>query len=251
MPEFLPVLMVAVISLLVLFIMFSGEILFPSGSSGSPPESVEEIEIGSYFPVVYSEVEYIPVKFSGEVRHGLLENVQKCYDFKLERNISNGIISFSINDTNAYGELIFTLNRKVVYSGVKHAGSDSIYVNGSLFSDRNTFCIGAGSSGFMFWAPTVYILDTNLTLVEVNSKYTKEFGVHKTPSRAELYVSIVGYRGDGNIEIKINGNRIYYGHETEIHKDIDPLNLHDKNIIEFTADPGTSWLIGTAKISVS
>ncbi|MEM5784707.1 MAG: hypothetical protein QXF15_03155 [Candidatus Aenigmatarchaeota archaeon] len=262
MPEFARVLTVAVLSLIMLFIIFGGNIYFQKPQeyyvSGEElrPQYSKTIDLGS-FNVYFKENKIVPVNFYGEIRKGLIEDVSKCFEFSLSNleSISSGRIEFFVKNTNSYGNLIFVLNNKIIYNKLKYIGPGSFDINVNDLKKDNLFCIKTESPGFRFWVSTVYWLDLQLILIEQNSSYSKIFELSENElsniKNAVLTAEAIPRSEEiKDFIIKFNNETIYSGKDSNLSIQI-PLNLlKTTNKIEFIATE-TPWSILDAKIELS
>jgi len=250
MPDFVPVLVGAVLILIVLMISFFG--ITPPPSRGIA--ATRTVLLGENFSVTYTVGEEDITSLSGTVSRGLLSGRDEIIDFNVPtaEDASEGLINLNIKDSNHYGNLIIRVNEKEVYKGFPKTGETLISFNGNILENRNTLEIISESSGWKIWAPTVYTFDLSLS-VNYLGKKTKSFIFDLTDleimnmNRARLL--IFGERdGTGNLAVKINNREIYNG-LTNVYTDfpVDIL-IAGNNTIDLSAGVNTRYDISSAEI---
>jgi hypothetical protein len=123
-------------------------------------------------------------------------------------------LTFDVESTNSYGNLIIKWNGKEVYKGVTFSIRNSIEIGPELIGEKNTLEVLTEPT-LRFWASTIYKL--------------KDFEVDLRYGPARLYVfeifsnELQAFRrgeidfyaaGQGELEIKLNGVGIYKGSPT-------------------------------------
>lgn len=252
MPEFIPILLVAVLLLLVLFIGFG---MLAAPEAYRPVEMRREITLGEDFTVSYRPPEQEVASLEGTVSKGLISQVDKSISFdvlELE-GISSAKINLKVQNTNLYGPLIIYINNNEIYNGYARIGDHSIYFNKDYLQTSNALDIQAESSGWKFWAPTMYIFNAK---VSVNYKgsggqvfhfYLNESEM-KNIDRPELTIIIQRRNGRGLLTATVNGKNVYrdFVNKGEFFSK-DYLKLGE-NIVALSTEPDTSFDVRSAEI---
>jgi hypothetical protein len=251
MNDFIPVLIVAVIGLIALMLAFSG---FFNFGIGRISESSETITLGVDFTVSYETGEKSILAWGGEVNSGLFSNLEEREEFEIENvgDVTEGTMDMKIWNSNYYGNLLVYVNGEEVYRGAPLVGGKTISFDGDILKNINVLEIKAENSGWKMWAPTVYILDADLS-VSLESKRTQTFDFElsglevESLNRARLL--IFGTRnGAGDLTVKLNDNDIFIG-KTPIYTDFAIDNFKSgTNTLELSADPNTSYDITSAQV---
>jgi hypothetical protein len=253
MPDFIPVLIAAILGLIVLLLIFGGGFgFFPYG--GEELDSSRTITLGEDFTVSYLLGEETVATFGGEVNNGLFSNLEQRNDFDIEKigDVSEGIIKLKIWNSNYYGNFMIFINGKEIYIGAPSIGEKSISFNSTVLETNNVIEVKAESSGWKIWAPAVYIFDIDVS-VSYKGKQTQSFDFDLTNTevtnvnRGRLLV--FGTReGNGNLEARLNGIEIYAG-RTPIYIDfaVDTLR-RETNTIDLSTEPNTRYNISSAQI---
>jgi len=254
MPDFVPVLVAAVLSLIILLLAFSGTLLsYPSRPGGSAVSS-KTIVLGQDLVVMYTEGQKNITSLKGEVSQGLFGKSEQKVDFTVDnyRDASEGVIKLKTWNSNYYGNFLIYVNSKEVYNGVPEIGEKTIVFDGSILKSSNTIEIEAESSGWKIWAPTDYIFDASLSVNYIGRK-TQSLSFDLTNveitnvNRARLLV--FGTReGTGNIIARLNGRDIYSGFTT-VYTDfaIDNLKVGN-NTLELSTEKNTRYNISSVQI---
>jgi len=255
MPDFIPVLIAAILGLIVMMLVFSGGFDF-YGTGGKISQSSRTITLGEDFTISYSVGENTVSEFGGEASNGLFSYSEQRSDFDIENvgDVTEGTINLNTQNSNYYGNLMVYINENEVYRGAPNIGDKSISFDGSILQSSNSIRAVAETSGWKIWAPTVYIFDADVSVsYESRKSLTSEFEM--TPmevnslSRARLL--IFGTRkGDADLEARINGVEIFSG-RTPIYIDFAIDQLQEGiNTIDLTAGPNTNYNISSAQVVV-
>jgi hypothetical protein len=252
MNDFIPVLVVAVLGLIALIFIFSGG--FGFGGIGRISESSRTVTLGADFTVSYDVGEKDILAWGGEVNSGLFSNLEEREEFDIENvgDVSEGTIKMKIWNSNYYGNLLMYVNGEEVFNGAPLIGGKTVNFDASVLKSNNVLEVKAENSGWKMWAPTVYILDVDLS-VSLESKKTQSFEFElsglevESLNRARLL--IFGTRnGAGNLDVLLNGNDIFEG-KTPIYTDFAIDNFKaGTNTIELSADPNTEYNITSAQV---
>jgi len=253
MPDFVPVLVAAVLMLIVLLIVFGGSLLVPT-SPGGMKASSKTIVLGQDLVVMYVEVQSNVASLKGEVSQGLFGNIEQKTDFTVDnyKDASEGVIKLRIWNSNYYGAFIIKVNDKEVYRGVPKIGEQSIVFDGSILNFSNVIKIEAESSGWKIWAPTAYIFNADLS-VNYLGKKTQSLSFDltsieaKNVNRARLL--IFGTRnGAGNLVARINGREIFSGFTT-VYTDFAIDNLRaGSNTLDLSTERNTIYNLSSVQI---
>lgn len=254
MPDFVPVLIVAVLSLIVLLIAFGGSMFILPGSGGTKSSS-KTVDIGQNFVVMFLQGENNITHLSGESSQGLFGKTSQKTSFPLGdyTDASEGIIKLKVWNSNYYGNLLIYINGGQVYRGTPQIGDNVISFDGSALKANNTIEIESESSGWKIWAPTVYIFDADLS-VNLVGKKTHTFSFDLTNSevanvnRGRLLVFGTRSSGNGNLNVVLNGVEVYSG-LTPIYTDFAIDNFKaGNNTLELSTEQNTAYNITSAQI---
>jgi hypothetical protein len=252
MPDFVPVLIAAVLSLIVLLIAFEGSWLV-SPQKGPGLSGSKTIFLGQNFVVAYLEGEKNVASVSGEVSNGIFSVSNKNTEFNIETlgDVSEGLIKLRVLDSNYYDSLTIYLNGQEVYRGVP-VGEKTITVDKSILKNDNILEIKAESSGWKIWAPTVYKIDADF-FVNYLGKKTQSFMFDLTDldvmniNNARL-VMFGSKEGAGNIDASINGVEIYSGYVTA-YQDFSPDLLRvGNNTLDLSTELDTKYDISSLQL---
>jgi hypothetical protein len=255
MPDFVPVLVAAVLSLIVLLLVFGGSMFFsPVSRQGGIKSSSKTIVLGEDLVVMYVEGQENLTSFGGEVTQGLFGNSEKKINFDVDnsKDASEGIIKLRLWNSNYYGNLFVNVNGEEVYRGAPQIGEKTIIFDGDILKDTNTIEVQAESSGWKIWAPTVYIFNADLSVNYLGRK-TQSLSFDLTNleitnvNRARLLV--FGTRdGSGNLNARLNGREIFSG-LTTVYTDfgIDTLRVGN-NTLELSTEKNTRYNITSVQL---
>jgi hypothetical protein len=254
MPDFVPVLVAAVLLLIVLLVAFGGSMLFTPTRQGISPYS-RTIVLGQDLVVMYTEGQKNITSLKGEVSQGLFGDTEQKIDFAVDdyNDASEGVIKLKIWNSNYYGNFIIMINGQEVYRGTPGIGEKTIVFDGSILKASNTIEVEAESSGWKIWAPTVYIFDADLTVNYIGKK-TQSLNFDLTNkevtniNRARLLVFGTRDFGTGDLTVKLNGREIYSG-LTTIYTDfaIDDLKVGN-NTLDLSTEKNTRYNIISVQV---
>jgi hypothetical protein len=131
----------------------------------------------------------------------------------VEEWIKGGSITFTVDESNEYGNLIVKWNGAEVYKG-KPRGDREIELIPSQVKKDNTLEIIAEGPGIMFWAATIYKIKD----FTVNARYGPAKFLDFEVSQDELatldHFELTWYTGSrrGNLSVCVNGEEIYMGY---------------------------------------
>lgn len=257
MPEFVQVVAVAIVAFILLLLAFNSSFDFgsisDSGNSGNRYVPDRTIEFNN-FQVYYTASEDKVGHLEGEVSAGVFSSIDKRAGFEVENpNLaSEAVVVLNTIDTNYYGKIIVLVNGKQVYADYAPAGEIAISFDSSILRASNVVQVVAESSGWRIWAPTVYRFTMD---VVVNYYGRKSMDYVFNITDAEMYrlqrarINVFGDRdGAGNLNININGVKIFSG-ITTVYKDFATSILREgNNTIDFSTEPNTKYDITSAQI---
>ncbi len=131
----------------------------------------------------------------------------------VEEWLKGGTITFTVDESNEYGNLIVRWNGAEVYKG-KPRGEREIELLPSQVKKDNTLEIVAEGPGLMFWAATVYEIKD----LVVNARYGPakflDFEVSQDELQTLDHFELAWYTVSrrGNLSVSINGEEIYMGY---------------------------------------
>ncbi|MFH1473288.1 MAG: hypothetical protein ABIE55_00160 [Candidatus Aenigmatarchaeota archaeon] len=253
MPDFIPVLIAAILGLIVMMLVFSGGFDF-SATGRNISQSSRSIELGEDFSISYSVGENTVSEFGGEISNGLFSYSEQRSEFDIENigDITEGTINLNTQKSNYYGNLMVYINGEEIYRGAPSIGDKGISFDSSILKSSNSINIIAETSGWKIWAPTIYIFDADVS-VSYESRKSQTIEFDMTPSeinslnRARLLV--FGRRtGNENLEVRVNGVEIYTG-IIPVFIDFATDRLQEgTNTIDLSAGPNTNYNITSSRI---
>lgn len=261
MPEFIPVLIAGVLVFAGLLLAFGGFVVTPagqpSGGGGAfPSEEIMRIPLGGNFSVGYMAADVSVANISGNVSHGLLSGEDKTYSFVLSdpASATGGRIKLRVNETNLYGRLIIIINGNVIFNDYAPSGDTEIVFGSEILSTNNVIEVKAESSGWRFWAPTIYQFSASVT-TSWRGALTKTFEFDLTShdvalaSKGRLAINVKRREGTGQLTAKLNDNLIYADVRTNIIKDFGVENfIIGTNKLELSAPSATRYSVESVEI---
>ena len=254
MPDFLPILVAAVIIFIVLLLAFNTDFAFTydGTSSGSlPPDRT--IDFNDF--IVYYTASEVEAGFTdGTVSNGVFGGETKRIGFQVENpgEVTEAIIDLNISDTNYYGRIMILVNGNEVYADYPLVGEKLISFDRSILKENNVLEIIAETSGWRIWAPTVYKFDAKVVLNYVGRKsmrFTFDVNEKEKDYLDKARIVVFGNRtGIGGLNIMVNGVKIYSG-VTTVYKDFATSVLRTgNNTIDFSTEPNTRYEISSAQV---
>lgn len=253
MPDFIPVLVIAIILFTILLIVFGGGFVsVPSEyRHGLPPD--DTIDFGS-FQVFYTASEVNAANTSGEVSNGLFYKNEERTGFIAvnHEDVSEGLMDLKVSDSNFYGRMIILINGKGVYSDYPAVGETLIGFDPSILLENNVMDINAESSGWRIWAPTLYSYSLGVKL-DYSGRRDRAFNFElkdlETKYATNTRIIAFGNRtGAGNLNVVVNGMVVASG-VTTLYQDFATSVLHTgNNTIVFSAEPNTTYDISSAQL---
>ncbi len=251
MPEFIPILIVAILSLIVLLLAFgSGRVSYVS----TIPSSTKTLVLGEKFSVSYVSGEELIANLSGEISQGLFSSETKKINFNIEdpTDISEGRIKLRVWNSNYYGDMIIEVNGEKIYEGTPEIGEKIVTFGGNILKHSNTLEVLAESSGWRIWAPTVYIFDLNLSVSYLGRRkqsFTFELSNLEVMNTNRARLLVFGERrGTGDLIVRLNGIEIFRGF-TNVYTDFPTDILKEgNNTLELSTEPNTAYDISSVEI---
>lgn len=248
--DFLPVFTVAVLLLVSLFIVFGG-LSISSENTVTTEQNTEYLTIGD-FNVSWGLAETKLVSLTGTVMHGLFSETKKTIAFQTNKNYGESSLNLRIIDTNLYGKLAFYLNGKEIYNKYSYVGMYSMPFDSYLIGKDNVLEVKAESSGWKFWAPTVYVFDAELASSAGKTFYNYTFDVSSVDrlSSASLSFDMKKVRV-GKMIARLNNNEIWRGTYSEsINIPTDKFKT-GANALEFSSEAGGEFRITNAVLGLT
>ena len=250
MTDFIPILVAAILSLIILVIMFAGEIVFfsPAVKTGE-----RVILLGEGFEVFYDIGEEIVADEEGVVTNGIFSGNHDQIAFEVGRHTeaTEATVDLYIFDSNYYGNMILNLNGEEVFRGA-HIGDKMMPIDPEILEKDNILSVSAEGSTWRIWAPTVYEYSINMDVVYEGKKIKSfEFDMNEdeVSNIKHARIVIVGKRtGYGELLVYINGEEAasdYVAMQKNFPTDILKVG---ENKVEIMAEADTSYDIDFAKI---
>ena len=256
MSSFLPVLIIALIIFIGLFLVFGGNFVYtPSKEPSRYLPADRTIEFKN-FEVYYTSSEEKIGYISGEVSNGLFLREDKKIGFqtKTPEEASEAFVELKVWSSNYYGRMAILVNGKEIYVDYPPIGEKLIGFDTSILKKDNILEVKAESSAWRIWAPTVYVFDLNADINYLGKRtksFTFELSDIETEYMDKTRIVVFGERkGVGNLDVMINGVKIYSG-VTTAYKDFPTSSLRTgNNTIEFSTEPNTRYDISSAQVIV-
>ncbi len=147
----------------------------------------------SPFELSFDETERLLAELKDvDVRRGWLRNEPHYLEFNLTEkeleNMKKVEMGFEVEDTNELNEMKIDFNEEEIYSG--YPGKGEVYgeeIDLDTVQQNNLFEIYAESSGWRFWAPTVYTLDVFEVSATVLESEDMEFDFELDEEQAQSF----------------------------------------------------------------
>lgn len=255
MPDFLPVLIIAIIAFIGLLLVFSGGFVSTPTTPSRYLPADRTIEFNS-FEVSYVSSEAKVGYVSGEISNGVFGKEEKRIGFQVSDpdEAFEVFIDLSNQEANYYGKMIILVNGKEIYSDYPPVGEKLIGFDTNILQKDNILEVKAESSGWRIWAPTVYDFNINV-IVNYFGKKTKRFNFElndlETKYMNRARVVVFGDRkGVGNLNVFVNGVTVFSG-VTTVYKDFPTSVLKTgNNTIEFSTEVNTTYDISSAQVII-
>ena len=154
--------------------------------------------------------------------------------------VKSGSMSFTVDKTNKYGNLIILWNGAELYNDKASEGTHKISLTSSQIKEENTLQILAQGPGMLFWASTVY----KISSFELKAEYGPAKFIDFTVSQDELEsldkfdLSWFTASRSGILTVKVNGENIYSASPQRQ----ESVNFTDSTLITTSIKPGTNRL---------
>ncbi len=247
--DFARVLVVAIVLFAALLLIFGGELEFEPDPEEDPEryrfrpidKTISDFFVGSIMETDYRHMVLSAKPFElsfeerteilgeldeADVRRGFLRNEPHYLEFNLTgeevERVRSLAVDFDVAETNQLNTLRMLFNDEKFYEGYADAGrSYSRDLDLELLEKRNFLEITAGSSGWRFWAPTVYVLGDIEVTGDVIERQEKSFEFELDEDQAQNFeMGRLVLRPDRFVPneplfIEVNGQRVY-GQRTEM-----------------------------------
>jgi hypothetical protein len=250
MPDFIPILTAAILSLIILIIVFGGWIFYPGHVF---KEGSRTILLGENFEVIYTIGEEVVANLEGRTSRDFFSGEDKRVEFNVDKytDVSEATIRLKTLDSNYYGNLIIALNGEEVYRGAP-LGDKMITFDPAILERGNFLDVKAENSGWRLWAPTVYDFSLDMDVIYEGKKtQTFEFELSNEEVINAEYARflIFGKReGTGHLIVSVNGEEVFSGYTTvQNNFAVDELKA-GINKVELFTEPNTKYDITSAKV---
>ncbi|MCK5022900.1 MAG: hypothetical protein KAS04_01870, partial [Candidatus Aenigmarchaeota archaeon] len=153
---------------------------------------------------------------SVKVSQGYFGADSKEFQINVDGNILSNLrdvkISFGIDESNLYGNLIVKWNEKTYFEKTANLRSYDVYIDAEDVKESNVLEISAGGPGLYFWASTYYDLGNFKVVGEYGPEKFMSFKVYPNEIEAWNLGTLKFYTTKGQsgvIIVKLNGNEIY------------------------------------------
>ncbi|MBN2330817.1 MAG: hypothetical protein JXC85_03305 [Candidatus Aenigmarchaeota archaeon] len=223
-----------IIIAIVLIILLAVSAYYPYYPEGLPPEMriIHEFSAGTIgysdnyvsrsqdygsFGVGLPQLETLKAVPRMEITAGLFGSASEQFTVYVPEHIvewlKGGEITFTVEGSNQYGNLMIAWNGDVVYDKKIARGAEAVTLYPGSIKQENTLQVSAQGPGMLFWAATVY----NIKDFEVNAEYGPAKFVSFSVSQDELEsldrfdLSWFTASKRGNLVVKVNGEEIFSG----------------------------------------
>ena len=261
MPEFVPILVVAILVFAALLITF-GNIIVPQQPTTTLPDNetapiIEQLSLGEDFTISGAAGEEKITTVSGTVSRGLITGIDRSLSFEVPNfaSVSGGEIKLNIINANLYGPLLIGINGENVYADYPRVGRHVVDFGKDVLEPYTTLEVEAGSSGWRFWAPTIYKFDAEF-YVHYLGKLTEKMNFELDEDHfdddtyAELSIDISGSAGTGRLIVKANGFEIWRGSRDHIVKLPNEILDDGRNDVEISSESNSRYEIRSVDIEI-
>ncbi len=217
---------------------------FSAGTIGYSDNYVSRSQDYGSFGVGLPQKESIKSVPMMEITAGLFGSASEEYTVNVPEHIvewlKGGEITFTIEDSNQYGNLVITWNGAVVYDNKAGSGDQTVTLYSNNIKKENTLKIYAQGPGMLFWAATVY----NLKDFDVSAEYGPAKFVSFAVSQDELEsldrfdLSWFTSSKRGTLIVKVNGEEIFSG----IPERQQSIEFTDTDMMSASIIPGSNRL---------
>src|SRR3989344_4141453 len=227
MPQFIPILLLAVATLAALYLGFSfisaphtssTGFAFAQPQSEKSPQSIipyfaqpnrgDEIILGNNFEIGISNNLEI-AELAGSVDSKSAETASAFQDFSKPENADRVQAVLKIKSTNSGGEISVFVNRQEVYRGAPSVGKYIFELDTSMLEDENNIRVDARSG----WIFSHASYDFNLKLYSLDGSHAKYKFYIKDKDSRKLEMSFS--KNEGWLKILLNGKEVFYGKPKE------------------------------------
>jgi hypothetical protein len=257
MEEFMMYLVIAVVAFMILLIAFNSDFTFTDFGKDDgqgkymPPDRTVEFKD---FTVYYTASEEKVGGISGEVSNGVFGGEDKTTGFQAKNpgEVTEALLSLNVSKSNYYGKLIVLVNDKEVYADYPPIGEKMISFDRSVLKENNVIRVLAETSGWRIWAPTVYDFDMKVVLNYFGRKamsFVFDVNEKEMERMDRARIAAFGNRtGLGNLDIMINGVKVYSGIMTAYRDFATSLLREGNNTVSFSTEANTRYDISSAQV---
>lgn len=159
-------------------------------------------------------------------------------DEEILSNLESASFTYSIKDTNRYGEMEVRFNNETLNSGDLMIGN---YKHDVEPDKRNVIEMETSSSGWKIWAPSTYIISNVSMNLNYNLKDYPEHEffvsdyIHKNLKKSEMLFRFGG--GSDELEIELNNKTFYKEMPHSGTNSVEVLNIKEgENKITFSSE---------------
>lgn len=190
---------------------------FSAGTIGYSDNYVSRSQDYGNFGVGLPQLESIKSLPRMEITAGLFGSVSEEITVNVPEHIvewlKGGEITFTVESSNEYGNLVIAWNGAVVYDKRIARGSETVTLYPASIKKENTLQVSAQGPGMLFWAATVYnIKDFDVSAVYGPAKFVS-FAVSQDEleslDRFDLSWFTASKRGA--LIVKVNGEEVFSG----------------------------------------
>ncbi len=228
------------------------------GFTGSSPIRTENI--GSFI-AGEPQVESIKSVTELGIATSLIGIERREYTLGIQEEILPAVrevkISFDVDETNLYGNLVIKWNGKAVFNRKASVGHYSLTLEKDIVKTANSLEVYAEGPGLLFWASSIYNLkDFRVNQVSGLAKlypFSLSSGELQTLDKGEISFEL-GKRDPGKLLIKVNGITVYFKEPSLVEKisftyaDV-PFLKAGNNLVVFSTETG-SFNIMDAELSI-
>ncbi len=160
-------------------------------------------------------------------------NFQKSIEFSVDKDYDQLFLKFDISEANSYGEFLIFINNEEVYRGAPKTGMHEIQIFRKVLQDENTLRIEA-RGGFLF-TPAKYSFQAKLFgLTGGHMEY------HFSTSDSSARLMEASVKGSGSFKILLNKEEIFSGTPSDyIAVDVPKGFVSGENILEIFPSPNS------------
>ncbi len=188
---------------------------FSAGTIGYSENYVSRVQDFGSFGVGLPQLENLKSVPRMEITAGLFGLSSERFTVLVPSHIlewlKSGEITFTVDDTNQYGNLVITWNGAELYNEMADTGKHTVTVLPSQIKEENGMEIAAQGPGVMFWAATIY----NIRDFKMNAEYGPakflDFAVSQDELESLDRFDLSWFTASrlGTLVVKVNGEGIY------------------------------------------